>query len=229
MVIAMASEKPLSPEKELLKLIEKPMAQSSLRAAAVRYHGKSFFSFGALKGRVAFLKNKTKEFKAGNLRALDVKALNMALLSCIVLLVAYAGLSSLVSMATLKKEIKIDVKKASVSESDGSQVNSLLKATSYYLEKARERDIFTMNIRKPVVETGAFSKGPSQRFIEMTQNFKLVGISWSDDPDVMIEDTKNPRTLFLKKGQLIDNEIRLQAVFKDKVILSYNGEEIELR
>jgi type II secretory pathway component PulC len=56
-----------------------------------------------------------------------------------------------------------------------------------------------------------------------------VGISWSADPDVMIEDGKTQRTIFLKKGQLVDNEIRVEAVFKDKVILSYKGEEIELK
>jgi hypothetical protein len=55
-----------------------------------------------------------------------------------------------------------------------------------------------------------------------------VGISWSDDPDVMIEDTKTQRTFFLKKGQMID-DIKLEAVFKDKVILNYLGEEIELK
>jgi type II secretory pathway component PulC len=65
--------------------------------------------------------------------------------------------------------------------------------------------------------------------VEATKHLRLVGISWSDDPDIMIEDTKTQRTLFLKKGKLIDNEIKVQAVFKDKVILSYNGEEIELR
>jgi hypothetical protein len=45
----------------------------------------------------------------------------------------------------------------------------------------------------------------------------------------MIEDTKTQRTLFLKKGQRIDNEIKVEAIFKDKVILSYKGEEIELK
>jgi type II secretory pathway component PulC len=72
-------------------------------------------------------------------------------------------------------------------------------------------------------------KGPSSRIIEATQNLKLVGISWSNDPDVMIEDTQNHRTLFLKKGRLINNEIKVEAIFKDKVVLSYQGEEIELR
>jgi type II secretory pathway component PulC len=56
-----------------------------------------------------------------------------------------------------------------------------------------------------------------------------VGIAWSNDPDAMIEDTKTHRTFFLKKGQTIDEEIKVQAIFKDRVVLSYKGEEIELR
>ena len=34
---------------ELLKLIEKPMHENSLQAAAIKYHGLSIFSLGALK------------------------------------------------------------------------------------------------------------------------------------------------------------------------------------
>ena len=45
----------------------------------------------------------------------------------------------------------------------------------------------------------------------------------------MIEDSKTQRTFFLKKGQIIEIDLVLKDVFKDKVILSYGGEEVELR
>ena len=77
--------------------------------------------------------------------------------------------------------------------------------------------------------TDLMRKTTASRASEATKNLALVGISWSNDPDVMIEDTKDNRTFFLKKGQLIDNQIKVEAIFKDHVVLSYGGEEVELR
>jgi len=226
----MIKENPLTPEKQLLKLIEKPMGQSSLHAAAIKYHGLSLFSLGALKGRFAFFKNRFKlDFKSAELRQLDVKALNQILKFCVLLLACYFVINVSVSAVHLKKGVSLEAKIEKIPEAKPFQMASLLKSVSYYLEKARERDIFRIGIRKSELEAGMFTKGPSQRILEVTQDLRLVGISWSGDPDVMIEDTKNKRTIFLKKGQMVNNEIKLEAVFRDKVILSYGGEEIELR
>ena len=71
-------------------------------------------------------------------------------------------------------------------------------------------------------------KASTSRIAEASKNLKLVGISWSDDPDVIIEDTKAGMAYFLKKGQMI-NDLKLKEVFKDKVILGYQEEEVELR
>ena len=71
-------------------------------------------------------------------------------------------------------------------------------------------------------------KTPSSKVADATQDLKLVGISWSNDPIAMIEDSKALRTFFVTRGQMI-GEVRVQAIFKDKVVLSYGGEEIELR
>jgi hypothetical protein len=54
----MAEDKPLTPEKQLLNIIEKPMSHSSLRAAAIKYRSLSLFSLSAIKARLAFLKNR---------------------------------------------------------------------------------------------------------------------------------------------------------------------------
>jgi hypothetical protein len=226
----MAEEKPLTPEKELLNLIEKPMNRNSIHAAAIKYHGLSLFSLGALKGRFAFLKNRFKfDFKSGGLSQLDAKALNQVLKLCVLFLVCYFVVNLSLSIVHLRKGVSLKTKIERIPEAKPFQMASLLKSLSYYLEKARERDIFRIGIKSPASGGGTLPKGPSQRIIEATQDLRLVGISWSDDPDVMIEDTKNKRTIFLKKGQMINNEIKLQAVFRDKVVLSYAGEEIDLR
>ncbi|MCM8797134.1 MAG: hypothetical protein NC923_04565, partial [Candidatus Omnitrophica bacterium] len=122
-----------------------------------------------------------------------------------------------------------DVKSQNITTMLGTQdVPFLKRSASYYSEKIRERDIFKMQTKKTVSAAEALPKTPSSRIIEATQHLRLVGISWSNDPDAMIEDSKALRTFFIKRGQMI-GEVKVQAIFKDKVILSYAGEEIELR
>jgi type II secretory pathway component PulC len=205
------------------------MAQNSLQAAAIKHRGLSFFSIGALKGRFAFFKNRF--LKAKGLGQPDLKVINVVLKFCVFILAFYFVIDLSVSTINSRKDLDLTFKTKSekVQEGDSSEVFSSLKVLSFYLEKARQRDIFKMGVKKPTAEAAVIPRGPSRAMLEATENLKLVGISWSEDPDVMIEDIKNKRTFFLKKGQTIDNEIKIQAVFKDKVILSYRGEEIELR
>ena len=108
----------------------------------------------------------------------------------------------------------------------------LKKAVSYYLERVRDRDIFRMGSVR-IMGTGddgtqTVMKVTSSKVMEATQNLKLVGISWSSSPDAIIEDTKTTKTFFVKTGQMM-GDVKVQAIFKDKVVLSYSGEEMELR
>jgi hypothetical protein len=223
----MAEDKPVTPEKQLLNLIEKPIVKGSLHAATIRYHGLSLFSLGALKARLAFLGNRLKvSFKAKDLTEFNIKALNQILEIGVFCLIFYFVINLLFSVINLGKDLNIKIQIDQSAQANSSQVSSFLKTMSYYLEKARERDIFKMGVKSVEAVT---AKGPSAKLLEVTQNLKLVGISWSNDPDVMIEDTKNQRTLFLKKGQVIEDDLKLKAVFKDKVILSLGQEEVELR
>ena len=64
----------------------------------------------------------------------------------------------------------------------------------------------------------------------LAQQLGLVGIGWSDDPDVMVENIETKEIYFLKRGQKIDNLIKVEAIFQDKVVLTYDqGKEMELR
>lgn len=223
----MPEESRPSPEKELLNLIEKPSSRRSLQAAAIKYHSLSFFSIGALRGRIAFLKNRLSGYlRGGQARQLDIKTLNNFLKLCIVALGIYFIFDLSSSILDVRKGLRLGTSYGKAPAAESAQIASLLKAASYYLEKVRERDIFSMGA---VSDSGKAGKDLSQKAIEATAHLKLVGIAWSDDPDIMVEDTNAKRTFFLKKGQMIDGEIKIQAVFKDKVILNYKGEEVELK
>ncbi len=105
----------------------------------------------------------------------------------------------------------------------GPQETSLLKPLSFYLESVKRRDIFRMGKSSSESADVISSKASAA-----SQTLKLVGISWSDSPDVMIEDTKAGKTYFVKKGQMV-GDFQVDAVYKDKVNLRYGVETIELR
>ena len=62
---------------------------------------------------------------------------------------------------------------------------------------------------------------------EKAKNLKLVGISWGPFPIAMIEDTATRETAFVKEQQSI-NQVRVKAIFRDRVVLSYGNAEYDL-
>jgi hypothetical protein len=229
----MAQERSVTPEKQLLKLIEDPKTKGTdFRTHAIKHHGLSLFSSLAWKGRLSFLKvHFQKWLKRATPQPLNIKVVNRVLVLCIFIMVVYFAKSIPASIIKLKKMPTLEFKTQGgiIEKSAGIEEASLVKkAASYYLEKVRQKDIFRMGAKVGPVTEKSTAKAPSSRIMEATQYFKLVGISWSRDPDVMIEDTKALRTYFLKRGESI-GEVKVQAIFRDKVVLSFGGEEIELK
>ena len=225
----MAQEKYITPEKQLLNLIEDSKTKAKdVQAHAIKHYSLSLFSFGAWLGRLAFFKDGFKKWSKGAARPyqLDIKVINKFLELGIFILAFYLISLSSTSIMNLKKtpnlKFKVQEERRKVSLSETA---ILKKAASSYLEKVMQRDIFKLGAKGAIQAAG---KGPSSKVLEATKNFKLVGISWSDDPDAMIEDAKALRTFFVKRGQML-GEVKVQAIFKDKVVLSYQGEEIELK
>ncbi|MDD4939661.1 MAG: hypothetical protein PHE18_05205 [Candidatus Omnitrophica bacterium] len=218
------AQQPLTPEKQLLKLIEGAEPQKSFQGAAVKHRSLSLISFGAWKGRFLFFKKRFKEHSRGRARQLDVKLLNRVLALLVFILAAYFLISLPVSVMNLKNIENVrPVPEASRVQPE-KEDTVLKRALTYYLEKARERDIFKMG-KIAVPFSGTL---PSARILEATKDLKLVGIAWSNNPDAMIEDAAAKKTFFIKRGEMIGG-IKVQAIFKDKVVLSYEGEEVELK
>lgn len=227
----MAQERPFTPEKQLLKLIEDPkLKPASFNSLAIKHQGLSLFSFGAWIGRVSFFKDWfKKQFQNPQAHGFDVKIISKVLGVCILVLVFYFINNLYTSFISLKnpRNLALEAKKEDLNPVGPGDALVSKKAVSYFLEKAGQRDIFKMGKNRDG-DTGVVFRDPSPRIIEATQHLKLVGISWSDDPDAMIEDTKALRTFFVKRGGLV-GVVKVQAIFKDKVILSYGEEEIELK
>jgi len=163
-----------------------------------------------------------KFFKNAGLKS-DIKLINVFLVLCILILGFYFVnfcSASLENMKNIEFKILEDMTEPSAA-SDG--LGS--KTVSFYTEKISERDIFRMGL-KP--KEPAFVEEPSSKAAEATASLKLVGISWSDQPDAIIEDTKLNHTFFVKKGGKI-GDVKIENIFKDRVLLSYEKELIELK
>ena len=223
-------DKPPTPERQLLKLIEEPQARGSIQAAAVKHQGLSLFSFGAWSGRLSFFKrgfnSSLKDIKQ---RRLDTRAINGILGFLVLVLFLYFIISSSISLMNLKNSAisRFKVQESGKASLDSQEVSSLKRTSAYYLDKISGRDIFKMGLKKAPVSNEPV-KVVNQEVVNAAQNFKLVGISWSNDPDAMIEDTAAKKTFFVKIGQMV-GEFKVQAISRDKVILNYGQEEIELK
>lgn len=228
----MAQEKPLTPERQLLNLIEGASGHSSLKTEAVKHRSLSLLSAQAWVSRISFLRQEAvKWLKGGSYRSIEIKSVNKILSFCVVILSVYFMINLYLCARNFSKapDFNFKIKQAKNPVSD-IQEATVLRALTYYLDTIRARDIFTMGEKvQPDAVKGPVKPSPS-RVAEVTQSLRLVGISWSNDPDVMLEDTKAQKTYFLKKGQVLDsNNVKVEAIFKDKVILSFEGAEIELK
>lgn len=231
----MSPDRNRTPEKELLRLIENPNSSPSIKSATIKRKGISLFSLSSIKAGFSFLKEKFKgEARFSHGYWIELRTINMFLKIAILGLFAYLVIDT--SMLYKQIQNRVEFITTGVKSEKSSRpfvVTPLLKsAPYYYLDNIRGRDIFKMGSRVIVEDKTEkkkkTSKVVSSKIIEATQHLRLVGISWSDDPDAMIEDTKALRTFFVKRGQTI-GQLKVQAIFKDKVVLSLDGEEIELR
>jgi hypothetical protein len=226
----MATNESLTPEKQLLKLIENPK-QASVRVESAKREGKKWFSFLALKGRLDFWKGTSVRqwfsLKKFSRSAHGVERINGVLKVLIVIMAIYTGYSVFEMVKGIKNAANLILTPDSTTPDSSSPVLGL-QSVSYYLEKIKGRNIFVSAQPEPVVTAGKVDvEGvPGE---DPFKDFSLVGIAWSNDPEAMIEDTKLNRTFFMKRGQSMVNGVRVVTIFKDKVILGYKNKESELR
>ncbi len=227
------SERSSSPEKQLLSLIEDPKAA----AAQGKIKRKTFnwFSLDALRGRVSFLGDKIKATFTPKKFSLELKSVNRVLLVAIVLLAVVLAFTVMRSVEKLNTIPDFGLGVARPVAGPLNTEDNIKKLMSY-LDKVRARDIFRFggiikiqppelveDVPEPVAEAALT---PAE---ELLNSLRLVGIGWTEEPDVMIENTLTKKVYFLKRGDWIDGRIQVNAIFEDRVIVSFDGKEAELR
>lgn len=230
----MAENGPLTPEKQLLKLIEgKGGASRSSGAAPSQSLGQGRFSLGALRGaffgRLSFFRRTAQKKLVSPKRrsAISLTAVNRILAVAVFAAFIYVAGDALAAVIALQRPPNFAMKREAPDAVAAARI-SPLNESAYYLQKVTARDIFKEG-GKPSVSKEV-SKGPvSVESSPATSGLSLVGISWSSNPDVIIEDKERQRTYFVKRGQVVGDGVKIEAIFKDHVVLSYEGQEFELR
>jgi hypothetical protein len=169
-----------------------------------------------------------KEFIRTGWRRIDLRLVNAVLLA-LILCLAIALVAQIVS--TSSQLSAMSRKGASlaglIQQGAGFKDIAAIRGMSYYTEKVSQRNIFKRGARIEE-EKKAVDLSPSAKALELTQGLRLVGISWSDDPDAMIENTKSSQTFFIKKGSPI-GDLKVEDILKDRIVLRYNKELVELK
>lgn len=217
----MARQRP-TPEEELLNLIEK--GEDAGAAGFKRKRG-FFLSLSSLKNSWLFLGRRIGHglagFKSG-LREPNLKVLNKVFLVISMGLLTYSIMDFVFRRPDIEEVYRKSrlVKKREPLRKPAEEPRPFL----HYLEVVRRRNIFSP-IRLKEAEKPEVKK---KRVQEMAKDLSLVGISWDDkEPVAMIEDKKEKKTYFLKKGGMI-NKLKIENILKDRVILSFGGEKVEL-
>ena len=213
----MAEQRP-TPEEQLLKLIEKEDDGTTARFKRKRniFLGFSDFWFSLIKK----ISQGLARLKDG-LREPNLRVLNKFFLVVSILLLGYSVADFVFSRPDINRVYKKSrlVKEKVTQEKLISERRPFL----HYLEMVWRRNIFSP-ITLDEAENPEVQKKQLQ---EMVNDLGLVGISWGEEHVAMIEDKKAQKTYFLKKGDKINN-LKIENILKEKVILSFEGKEIEL-
>lgn len=161
---------------------------------------------------------------------IDLDILNRVLMAVLV------GLAGIVGQQAFYKKSRIEELMAAVSrikfEAPEPEAIEDFYPADYYLDQVRQRNIFRPALEaekvaiKPIEPPPA---PPKPKLPDMVRGLKMVGIAWGDAPKVMIKDEATQEVYFLREKEFIGKtQIEVRAILRDKVIVGYEEEEMEL-
>ena len=220
----MAEDKP-TPEEQLLNLIERKNDFIPQKPEGKKL---SFFAFVNLKKFIfllpflkRFIRKKQVRLKS-SIKEPNLKIINKLLVGSSIILVFYLIIDFTFRRLDIKQIYSRPSVDRELSFKEPSEKES--RPFLYYLEMVQRRNIFS-----PIVLKGTeVSEAEAKKLLDsLVKDIKLVGISWGEQPQVMLEDTKNNKTYFLKSGDMIE-KLKVESILKDRVILIYEGQRVEL-
>lgn len=229
----MAEDRQITPEKQLLKLIEEPggtaKGPAAVQKARLKRAGAGFFSpaavIGALFGWLSFFKRASQKKTGRSKMGLSFKTVNRVLILASLVLAVYLVTDTFALAVSLMRPPNFVMQKDGAAPA-AIDSPSVLSDEGSYVERASRRNIFKEHkeAAPKKIEQGAAAAAANA-----ASGLSLVGISWSSSPDAIVEDKENQKTYFLKRGMSFGNGMRVTAIFKDKVVIETGGEEYEIK
>jgi type II secretory pathway component PulC len=149
----------------------------------------------------------------------ELNILNKGLLAICGLLTIIVFYNLVAGVKIMDAELFLPAQKVDASSSKFSiQERGGFLSREEYLAEIQKRNAFLPSgLREGV------SEGISPTVSELVKDLVLVGIIWSKNPEVMIESTKEARTMLLKKGDTFSAEqIKVKEITRNSVILEIN-------
>lgn len=203
-------------EQQLLGVIEKssPGTAGARRAAGSR----GFFSNEGAR-------NLAKRVRS---EALRISTLNLLLVGAIIVASVYLAFDIVASARESRRAFDLSGNPRSAAGVKAKTQLGNSKELSYYEERIGDRDIFRIG-GKLTRSTGEETVSEQAVISDAARDLRLVGVAWSDRPDVMIEDSAKGVTYFLHEGEAMENGMRVKEVSREHVLLEYQQEIITLK
>ncbi len=203
----------MTPEEKLLKIIENPTVQKARTPLASKVRS---LNTESVKEWFSGLRADKNLLKRINLQAIN----KIIAVICVLVTLIWVFDFARSGIALSKRYKKISSGDYLDSPAEGKMPN-INVTMDEAMTQLRGRNIFTFLPTKEEA-TAAVSVGPT------LGNFKLVGILWSDNPQAMIENSKEQKTYFVSNGDKI-GDLDVKKIMKDKVMLGKDDQEWELR
>ncbi|MFH1790703.1 MAG: hypothetical protein ABH885_01800 [Candidatus Omnitrophota bacterium] len=204
-------------ERELLKTIETGKPQSNKARAGM-----------APADQMALLKSHAEAFvaKFGRGDAIDLRAVNKAMIVVAALLLVWGGVDVARGMGKLKNIPYFEIPKLTTKATEQAVEFPLLKEFVIYMDTILGRNVF-----EPVSQQKQTQATPAALLSELFATYRVAGISYSENPAesyAMIENTKEGVTYFIREKERYSG-FTITRIDEDCVIVEYDGEEMELR
>ena len=153
------------------------------------------------------------------LENIDINLVNRSLVIILAIILAAAIFSGINKGPNLSKLTSISSRY--MNQITKPKPAESFKPLAYYTEQVRKRDLFSPNTSEASASGGRRSQQ------EIAKDLSLAGIYQGEYPEAMIEDKVEKKTYFLKEGDEIKG-MKVKSILKDRVILQYESQDIEL-
>ncbi len=193
-----------SAEEKLLKMMQKsgaPVAASTASPVAAAKKSGPKFDFN---------------FTIGHLNQI----LFIGIVACIIGLVyeMRSGMQLIGTNVDLEGDVKLSRSVMDIAMPTNNDVK-------FYTDKINTRNIF-----RPY-EAPTAKAAVKYNLAKRLSKFKLVGVAWLDLPEtasIMIEDTANKTTFFLKQGEQLEG-VTVKTIYTDRVVFGDENEETTIK